>query len=168
MRIPSLLNVGSGSLGASRNDDFRYLHLPLRRLTRGNNSVIRTETKIIFPHKALSWLPAILRRHYEKRSELIKCANQEYFLVGEETGFCNKPLTKDYVTRRVRIASLKALGAVVTPSDLRRTAADMFAQRSKRRGAILTKMGFSSLSAIRFNYLERFPLQPKKILVADT
>jgi hypothetical protein len=54
------------------------------------------------------------------------------------------------------------LGAEVTPSDLRRTAADMFAKRSKRRGAILTVMGFSALSATRFNYLESFTLQPKK------
>src|SRR5258708_35689700 len=45
LRIPSLINLGSGSLEASRNDDFRYLHLPLRRLTRGNSSLIRTETK---------------------------------------------------------------------------------------------------------------------------
>jgi hypothetical protein len=58
---------------------------------------------------------------------------------------------------------MATLGEAVSPSDLRRTAADMFAQRSKRRGAILTMMGFSPLAATRFNYLERFSLQPKKI-----
>jgi len=168
LRIPSLVKAGSGMLDASKcADDFRHLHLPLRRLTRGNSSVIRTDTKIVFPRKALNWFNPILQRHYEERAGLIKCQHQEYFLVGEETGFCNKSVTKDYVIRRVRIASLRALGAVVSPSDLRRTAADMFAQRSKRRGAILTKMGFSPLSAILFNYLERFPIQPREIHSVD-
>lgn len=168
LRIPSLVEPGSGLVDASKcADDFKYLHLPLRRLTRGNSSVIRTDTKILFPRKALSWLNPILQRHYEKRAGLIKCQPQEYFLVGEETGFCNKPMTRNYVTRRVRIASIRALGAVVKPSDLRRTAADMFAQRSKRRGAILTKMGFSPLSAIRFNYLERFTVEPRKVHSSD-
>jgi len=169
LKIPSLVKAGSGLLDASKcADDFGHLHLPLRRLTRGNSSVIRTDTKIVFPRKALKFLPPILQRHYEKRASLIKCQRQEYFLVGEETGFSNRQVTKDYVIRRVRIASLRALGAVVKPSDLRRTAADMFQQRSKRRGAILTKMGFSSLSALRFNFLERFPIQPSKDSVGAT
>jgi hypothetical protein len=74
LRIPSLVKVGPGLLDAPKGaDDFKYLHLPLRRLTRGNSSVIRTDTKIVFPRKALSWLTPILRRHYEKRAGLIKC-----------------------------------------------------------------------------------------------
>ena len=162
LRIPSLVNAGSESPDASRRaEDFEYLHLPLRRLTRGNRSVVRTETKIIFPRKALSWLTPILKRFYEKRAPLVRAQHKQHFLVVEKSAFCNKPVTKDYVARLVRTASFRALGGAVSPSDLRRTAADMFAQRSKRRGAILTMMGFSSLSATRFNYLEKFPLQPK-------
>ena len=162
LRIPSLVNAGSELPDASRRaEDFEYLHLPLRQLTRGNRVAVRTDTKIIFPRKALSWLTPILKRFYEKRAALVKAQHKQHFLVVEKSAFCNKPVTKDYVARLVRRASIRALGEAVSPSDLRRTAADMFAQRSKRRGAILTTMGFSSLSATRFNYLERFPLQPK-------
>ena len=35
------------------------------------------------------------------------------------------------------------------------------ANKSKRRGAILTKLGYSSGRATRFNYLETFLLEPK-------
>ena len=169
LRIPSLVNAGSESPDASRSaEDFEYLHLPLRQLTRGNRSVVRTETKIIFPRKALSWLTPILKRFYEKRAQLVKAQHKQHFLVVEKSAFCNKPVTKDYVAGLVRTASIRALGEAVSPSDLRRTAADMFAQRSKRRGAILTTMGFSALSATRFNYLERFPLQPKKVCSTKT
>lgn len=147
------------SSGASSLD---YLCLPLRQPTRGQRSLTRTDTKIIFPRKALSWLIPILERHYEKRANIVKTDQQQHFLVGEKTARCNKPVTKEYVTDRVRKASLRVLGGVITPSELRRTAADIVAQRSKRRGAILTAMGYSRLAATRFNYLERFPLQPKK------
>jgi hypothetical protein len=160
LRIPSLVNSGNDS--PQRTDDFEYLHLPLRQITRGNRSVLREETRILFPRKALGWLRPILERHYEKRARLVKSQHQQHFLVGEGNGFWNAPVTKDYVRDRVRSASLRVLGAAVTASDLRRTAADMFARRSKRRGAILTVMGFSALSATRFNYLESFTLQPKK------
>jgi len=164
LRIPSLVNA-AGDLPDTSNRavDFEYLHLPFRQLTRGNRLVLRTETKVIFPHKALSWFTPILKRFYEKRAGLVKAQHQEHFLVGEGNGFCNRPVTKDYIADRVRGASLRALGEAVNASDLRRTVAHMISLRSKRRGAILTMMGFSSLSATRFNYLERFPLQPKTI-----
>lgn len=147
---------------SNRCKNFEYLYLPLRQLTRGKRSVTRTDTKIMFPRKALPWLNPILERYYEKRSRVVKAEHQQHFLVGEKNARGNKPVTKDYVADRVRTASLRVLGGAVTPSELRRTAADMFAQRSKRRGAILTAMGYSPLAATRFNYLERFPLQPKK------
>jgi hypothetical protein len=166
LRIPSLVNADADSDvpdASRRAEDFKYLHLPLRQLTRGNRSRLRTDTKIIFPRKALGWLAPILKRLYETRARLVKTQHQQHFLVGEENVFRNKSVAKDYVARLVRTASLRVLGEAVSPSDLRRTAADMFAQRSKRRGAILTMMGFSPLAATRFNYLERFSLQPKTI-----
>jgi hypothetical protein len=165
LRIPSLVNADSDLSRCA--EDFKYLHLPLRQLTRGNRSRLRIDTKIIFPRKALGWLAPILKRLYETRARLVKTQHQQHFLVGEENVFRNKSVTKDYVARLVRTASLRVLGEAVTPSDLRRTAADMFAQRSTRRGAILTMMGFSPLAATRFNYLERFSLQPKKIHSAN-
>jgi hypothetical protein len=144
-----------------------YLCLPLRQLTRGHRSLTRTDTKITFPRKAISWLIPLLERHYEQRASMVKTDQQKHFLVGERNARCNKPVTKSYIADRVGKASLRVLGGAITPSDLRRTAADIVAQRSKRRGAILTAMGYSSLAAIRFNYLERFPLQPKKPRVAN-
>lgn len=168
LRIPSLMNMSSASLGTFPNsDDFEYLYLPLRQLSRGNRSVIREGTKIVFPRKARRFLKPILKRVYEKRTAKVKTQTQQHFLVGKENTFSNKPVARDYIRHRVIAASHRVLGGVVTAYDLRRTAADMFAQRSKCRGAILTKMGFSSLSATRFNYLERYSLQPKEIQIAS-
>jgi len=163
MRIPSLLDVGRDLPHASnRAEGFEYLYLPLHQPTRGKRSVTRTDTKIVFPRKALSWLVPLLERYYEKRTGVVKAQHQQHFLVNERTTRSNKSVTKCYVADRVRKASLRVLGGTVTASDLRRTAADIIGQRSKRRGAILTAMGYSALAAMRFNYLETFPLQPKK------
>jgi hypothetical protein len=141
---------------------FEHLELPLPQLTRGKRSVIGKQSKITFPPKALIWLRPILERYYEKRSTIVKVAHQQHFLVGEGNARCHKPVTKCYVAEVMRRASLKVLGGVVTASELRNTAADMFVQHSDRRGAILTRMGYSALAAIRFNYLERFSLQTNK------
>src|SRR5918996_2089950 len=49
----------------------------------------------------------------------------------------------------------------VNPRDLRNTAAAIMADRSKRRSAILTRLGYTRGWATRFNYLEMFLLEPK-------
>ena len=141
---------------------FEYLELPLPQLTRGKRSVTRKDTKVRFPTKDLIWLRPILERYYEKRATIVKVAHQQHFLVGVGTARSHKSVTKIYVADIVRRASLKVLGGVVTASELRNTAADIFMHHSDRRGAILTRMGYSALAAIRFNYLERFPLQLKR------
>ena len=151
LRIPS-----------SQARHFEYLEVPVRLVTRGKRSVTRKETKITFHPKALPWLKPILERYYEKRGSMVKVEHQQHFLVNERNARCNKPVTKIYVTDVVRRASLKVVGGVVTASELRNTAADMYVQHSDRRGAILTPMGYSALTATRFNYLERFPLPLKR------
>jgi len=161
LRILSPIRMDRPSHASSRANRFDRLYLPLRQPTRGHRALTRTDTKIIFPRKALSWLIPLLERHHEQRANMVKTDQQQHFLVGERTAHCSQPVTKSYIADRVRKASLKVLGGVITPSDLRRTAADIVAKRSKRRGAILTVMGYSRLTAIRFNYLEGFPLQPK-------
>jgi hypothetical protein len=50
---------------------------------------------------------------------------------------------------------------MVNPRDLRNTAAAIMANRSKRRGAILTRLGYTRGWATRFNYLETFLLEIK-------
>jgi hypothetical protein len=52
-------------LTSSQARQFEYLELPLRHLTRGRRSVIREESKVMFPRKALPWLRPILERYYE-------------------------------------------------------------------------------------------------------
>ena len=156
LRIPSPAKDGS------RVGHFEYLELPLPQLTRGKRSVTGKESKITFPAKALIWLRPILERYYEKRSTIVKVAHQQHFLVGEGNARCHKPVTKCYVREVIRRASLKVLDGMVTASELRNTAADMFVQHSDRRGAILTRMGYSAVAATRFNYLERFSLQTNK------
>ena len=61
----------------------------------------------------------------------------------------------------VQRASQRVLNGMVNPRDLRNTAAAIMADRSKRRGAILTKLGYTRGCATRFNYLETFLLEPK-------
>lgn len=168
LRILSPLKMDRSSHASNGPKMPDRLCLPLRQPTRGHRALTRIDTKIIFPRKALSWLIPLLERHLELRASLVKTDRQRHFLVGERTARCDKPVTKDYIARCVRKASLRVLGGVITPSDLRRTSADIVAQRSKRRGAILTAMGYSRLTAIRFNYLERFPLQPKEPRVLTT
>ena len=149
-------------LTSSHARQFEYLELPLRQLLRGRRSVIREESKIMFPRKALVWLRPILERYYEKRATIVRVAHQQHFLVGEGNARCHKPVTKIHVGDVVRRASFRVLGGVVTASGLRNTAADIVVQHSDCRGAILTRMGYSALAAIRFNYLERFSLQTNK------
>jgi hypothetical protein len=66
-----------------------------------------------------------------------------------------------YIYELVQRASLRVLNGRVNPRDLRGTAAVIRADRSKRRGAILTRPGYTSRRATRFNYLETFRREPK-------
>lgn len=169
VRIPSLVTSGSSQASASdRTRDYEYLILPLRKFTKGNRKVRRPSSEIKFPREALSWLTPLLKRYYTQRTGVVRAQHHEYLLAGKGKAGYDKPVSRKYVFVLMRRASLRVLGGAVNTLDLRRTAADMFAQRSKRRGAILTMMGFSSLSATRFNYLERFPLQPKKVRSTKT
>jgi hypothetical protein len=166
-KVPSLMKEESDpAVTASAAADYEYLFVPQREFTRGNRSVRRPTSTIKFPQKALPWLAPVLRRYYEKREEVVRAEHHEYLLAGEGRSRHNKPVCKAYVSRLVRTASLRALGGAVNPWDLRRTAAAVFAQRSKRRGAILTRMGYSEVRATHFNYLETFILRPKPIASA--
>jgi len=129
LRILSPLKMDRPSHASSRANRLDRLYLPLRQPTRGHRAVTRTDTKIRFPRKALSWLIPLLERHYEQRVNMVKTDQQQHFLVGERTARCSQPVTKSYIADRVRKASLKILGGVITLSDLRRTAADIVAQR---------------------------------------
>ena len=71
------------------------------------------------------------------------------------------PVDERYIYELVQRASLRVLNGRVNPRDLRGTAAVIRADRSKRRGAILTRLGYTSRRATRFNYLETFRLEPK-------
>jgi hypothetical protein len=55
-----------------------YLCLPLRQLTRGHRSLTRTDTKITFPRKAISWLMPLLERHHELRASMVKTDQQKH------------------------------------------------------------------------------------------
>lgn len=79
----------------------------------------------------------------------------------------NHRVSGHYVLKIVQRASLRIVGGVVNPSDLQRTAAAVIAERSKRRGATLTRMGYRAIRATQFNYLETYTLQPRLISLAD-
>ena len=70
-------------------------------------------------------------------------------LTGCNTGRRDAPLLGDSVVLRERAEGPAGRGQ------------NMHSNRSKRRSAILTKLGYTRGWAIRFNYLETFLLEPK-------
>src|SRR6185295_20036686 len=120
----------------------------------------RREKPIIkFPKAAARWLRPLLERHFEKRSY---GGVSEYLFVSQFARTRkNRPVCSKSIRLLVNRASRRVLNGTVNPRDLRGTAAAIMAERSKRRGAILTKLGYKSLRATRYNYLETFPLEPK-------
>ena len=111
-----------------------------------------------YAKKAAWWLRPLLERYFEKRKRI---GVSEYLFVGRYQLTKNKPVCDTQIHDLVQRASQRVLDGVVNPRDLRNTAAAIRADRSKRRGAILTKLGYTRGWATRFNYLEIFLLEPK-------
>jgi hypothetical protein len=155
LRIPSLLN---SALGHAEN--YQYLVLPSTKPTRGKRSSNRAK-KIKFLPTALPWLVPLLERYYKKRHNLGKARHCEYLIATMSSARHNKPVSGTYVRTILKRASLNLLGGTVAISDLRQTAAAVVSQLSKRRSAVLTRMGYSEKWATRFNYLEALPLTPR-------
>lgn len=157
-RLPSLAaNETRGT--CDRAKDFEYLLLPVRKPTRGQLSPGREDPILKYPKEAACWLRPLLERYFEKRRNNV---GSEYLFVGQcHRTRNNRPVTHRTISRLVHRASQRVLNAMISPRDLRNTAAAIMANKSKRRGAILTKLGFSSERATRFNYLEIFLLEPK-------
>lgn len=162
LRIPSFVSRKSISSEYDGNMDYRYLILPAKKPSRGKRSVRRTEQIIKFPPKALSWLVPLLERFYKRRSTHVRAYQNEYFVVGGNRSRRNKPVSQTYIFKLVQRGSQRLLDGAINLSSLRQTAAAIFAQRSKRRSAVLTMMGWGRKSAIRFNYLDSFPLRPNR------
>jgi hypothetical protein len=159
LRIPSLVNGKSTMSDAERNSDYKYLILPAKKPSRGRNSVRRTEQKIEFPPKALPWLVPLLERFYEGR-RTHRAYHNEYFVITGNRARGNKPVSHTYLFKLVQEGSQRLLGGTINLSNLQRTAAAIISQRSKRRSAVLTMMGYGRKSSTRFNYLDSFPLSP--------
>jgi hypothetical protein len=138
------------------NDDYQLL-LPPRKPSRGMRLVRRSGQIIKFPPKALPWLAPLLERFYEKRKTQVKALNNEYLLVASKTSRHNKPVSRTHVFQLVQRGSQRLIDGTINLSSLRQTAAAIFSERSKRRSAVLTRMGYGTRSATRFNYLETFP-----------
>ena len=156
-KLPSLAAETRGT--RDRANDFEYLLLPVRKPTRGQLSSGREDPILKYPKEAECWLHPLLERYLKKRRNNV---GSEYLFVGQcHLARNNRPVTKGTISRLVHRASHRVLNAMISPRDLRNTAAAIMANKSKRRGAILTKLGHSSERATRFNYLETFLLEPK-------
>jgi len=156
-KLPSLAAQTRGT--CDRANDFEFLLLPVRQPTRGQLSRGRENPVLKYPKEAECWLRPLLERYFEKRRNDV---GSEYLFVGpHHRTRNNRPVTHRTISRLVHRASQRVLNAMISPRDLRNTAAAIMANKSKRRGAILTKLGYSSERATRFNYLETFLLEPK-------
>jgi hypothetical protein len=156
-KLPSLAAQTRGT--CDRAKDFEYLLLPVRQPTRGKLSRGRENPVLKYPKEAECWLRPLLERYCEKRRNDV---GSEYLFVGpHHRTRNNRPVTHRTISRLVHKVSQRVVNAMISPRDLRNTAAAIMANKSKRRGAILTKLGYSSERATRFNYLETFLLEPK-------
>ena len=161
LKIPSLVISESSISDPKSGEDYQYLLLSPSKLSRGRRSARRPEKIVKFPSKALPWLVPLLESFYEKRRSYDKAPHNEYFLVANRKGRHNKPVSKTYVFDMVQRSSRRLLGGSVNVTNLRQTAAALLTQRSKRRSALLTRMGYGARWATRFNYLDTFSLKPK-------
>ena len=159
LRIPSLVSGSSTISQAERKLDYKYLILPAKKPSRGRRSVRRTEQIIKFPRKALPWLVPLLKRFYEVR-RTHRAYHNEYFVITGNRARGNKPVSHTYLFKLVQEGSQRLLGGTINLSNLQRTAAAIVSQRSKRRSAVLTMMGYGRKSSTRFNHLDSFPLKP--------
>ena len=160
LRIPSVVS-GKSTISESEGKlDYQYLILPAKKPSRGKCSVRRTEQLIKFPPKALPWLVPLLKRFYEGRRTHVRAYHNEYFVISGNRSRRNKPVSQTYLFKLVQQGSQSLLDGTINLSNLRQTAAAIFSQRSKRRSAVLTMMGYGRKSSIRFNYLDSFPLRP--------
>jgi len=158
-KIPSLVAAAENPTGeCDRARDFEYLLLPVREPSRGRQSPRREGPIMKYAKKAAWWLRPLLERYFEKRKRI---GVSEYLFVGRYQLTQNKPVCDTQIHDLVQRASQCVLNGMVNPRDLRNTAAALTADRSKRRGAILTKLGYTRGWATRFNYLEIFLLKPK-------
>lgn len=161
LRIPSLVSGKSTISESEGKMDYQYLILPAKKASRGKRSVRRTE-QIKFPPKALRWLIPLLERFYERRRTHVRAYQNEYLIVAGNRSRRNKPVSLTYLFKLVQQGSQRLLDGTINLSSLRQTAAVIFSQRSKRRSGVLTMMGYGRKSAIRFNYLDSFPLRPTR------
>jgi len=165
LRVPSRVRLGKGEAQASSAQDYEYLLLSQSAISRGCPRKRRSELKLVFPRKALPFLAPLLKRYYEKRRTLVSTEHYEYLLSVKGRRRHNWPASEMYVRRIVRRASLRVLKTgEVCSSRLRYTAAALLAQKSRRRSAVLTKMGYHGPYSTRFNYLETIIL-PLKITI---
>jgi len=156
-KLPSLAAETRGT--CDRAKDFECVLLPVRKPTRGQLSRGRENPLLKYPKEAACWLRPLLERYFEKRRNDV---GSEYLFVGPHYRTRNnRPVTHRTISMLVHKASQRVFNAMISPRDLRNTAAAIRANKSKRRGAILTRLGYSSERATRFNYLETFLLEPK-------
>ena len=157
-KVPSLVAAENPACDCDRAKDFEYLLLPVRQLSRGRRRRTREEPVMKYAKEAMCWLRPLLERYFEKR-KLIGVS--EYLFVGQYRLTQNTPVCGKQIYDLVKQASQRVLNGMVNPRDLRNTAAAIMANRSKRRGAILTRLGYTRGWATRFNYLETFLLEIK-------
>ena len=165
LTVTELRNAKIPSLAAEnlpgdcdRARDFEYLLLPVRQLSRGRHLLTREGPIMKYAKEATCWLRPLLERYFEKRKRI---GVSEYLFAGQYQRTQNRPVGQAHINLLVHRASQRVLNGMVNARDLRNTAAAIMAGKSKRRGAILTKLGYTRAWATRFNYLETFLLEPK-------
>lgn len=114
--------------------------MPKPPVSRGRHSPGRPSTQLNFPAIAASWLKPLLNRFEHQRQQRLQNPSNRYLLVAPNRSRHDREVSDEFVLRKVRRASLRAIGAVCTPKVLRITAAVMYADRAG--GGVLERMGW--------------------------
>lgn len=136
------------------------LTAPRRPVSLGRHSGGREQSNVSFLENARHWLPDLLRRFQEQRSQLLNGAKNNFLFVAPGRGQHNIPVSKSYISHLVQRASKRALGYEVSQKLLRKTAALVVVANGPE---ILKRLGFDEQQAIAYVMARREPISsPKK------
>lgn len=132
--------------------------------SRGRRSPGRPDVLLNLRPKDEPWLRPLLIRFDQQRQSILRNKNNRFLLVTPERSQYD-PISRMSLTRILKRASLRVLGATCNVSTLRKTAALIFVDRVG--SSILSFMGWSSSAAYSYEWADRKEILPRVIVNAQ-
>lgn len=138
--------------------DASYLIVPKPAPSRGKHTPGRPETRVDFAPEAEWCLRPLLKRYEEQRRLRAKNQNNLYVFITGRSGLYNKPVNHEYIKNIVHRASVKILGARVSPGMLRKTSGIIFTECGS--ASDLREMGWSREQGLAYEWHQRIVVNP--------